>query len=245
MNIFSITRLVSETEISIGQFWSDSEFSRSTNQRPTFCQKEVVARIAHFALILPSVAGGVLDGLVGLGGMAVTIISCGSFPNLTDDAFDRLYGFQEVLTGPFRHLLKTFNPGDKFSFSSSLIVSAGGMGLISDLVINKIHQFAQNCRYSEHFVLNSLAPRLSYLILAITCIFTRAIDGVIGIFVSFAALVTFGTIKEINNAAYRALQAPNIIGDLLLCAKMCLNPSSQSLAKVMSASYYQDTGRWV
>lgn len=104
------------------------------------------------------------------------------------------------------------------------MISGDGDGFLSDLVINPLKDIARSCYNSDNFLKRHVASRLTYALLAVSCLVTRAVDGIIGIPAAGLSILTGGKFESLNNLAYRTLQAPGIINDLFYCTIKFINP---------------------
>lgn len=186
--------------------------------------------------------GGILDGLIGVGAGGATLVTGGSIPGLNDYAFSHLYTFQEVLTGPYRYFLKTIDPTPKFHFGNEW-TDAGGMGWITDYFIDELGQSASQHTQSDSLFRQHVLSRLTYGLLAIACIVGRLADAILSIPFTLLSICTLGKFTEINNIAYRTLQAPNLVGDLFLCAAHFINPFINQVLNIHHHSWMSELGK--
>jgi hypothetical protein len=137
----------------------------------------------------------------------------------------QLESSKPLLYAPFLNFLHFINP--KAALSSSTkppMIDATGNGFIAGKVIGSVKNIANGCRNSHNFLKREVASRLSYVLLAVAAVVSRAIDGVIGIPAAALSILTGGTYVSLNNLAVRALQATGIISDLYYCCIKFLNP---------------------
>jgi hypothetical protein len=92
------------------------------------------------------------------------------------------------------------------------------------LVINSLKALARSCYKSDNFLKRHVASRLTYALLAVSCLATRVADGAIGVAAAGLSVLTGGNFESLNNLAYRTLQAPGIINDLFYCTIKFINP---------------------
>ncbi len=104
------------------------------------------------------------------------------------------------------------------------LIGIGGNGFITHFVTDALKNIARDCYRSENLLIQHVASRLTYAVLAISSLVTRAVDGVIGIPAAGLAILTFGKIESLNNLAYRSLQTPGIVEDLFYCTIKIINP---------------------
>lgn len=217
----------------VGKDWS---CARKKIRETSFFAEHIVARCSHFFLIPLSIIAGAFDSLGGIFLGIPMILTAGRFPKLNKYAFEQLYGSGEILAGPFRYLLKTLDPDIKFSFGNEFSIPAGGIGFITHYVLDALTLKAYSFLNSTSFFERHIISRLTYVLLGIACLVTRVVDGIIAIPITLLSLFFLGRVKWLNNIAFRALQVPNIIGDLFLCAMGIIDPSLNQGREVLISS---------
>lgn len=209
----------------------------------TFLKKHVLGRGAHFMLAPTSFITNALDTIVGLGAGIGAICTLGKHQPTLTAAFNHLSRSNKLAVHPYVHFLKTINPEAKFSGDLENLppteriiamtigssyrparISGDGDGFISDTAITSLKNIARGCYNSDNFLKRHVASRLTYVLLAISCLVTRVVDGVIGVLTGAFSILTVGKFESLNNVAYRALQAPGIINDLFYCTIKFINP---------------------
>lgn len=199
-------------------------------------------KAAHLGLAALSFLTTSADSVIGLGAGFGTMLTYGKSMTVYKFSIYHLGSSKAVLLLPYKHLMEMINPEAKFSarvsqeatpfmrYLGSLVedklpmITADGNGFISDLFVEPLKDIARTCYSSDNFLKRHVASRLTYALLAISCIVTRAVDGIIGVPAGLLSLVTGGKYESLNNLAYRSLQAPAIINDLTYCAIKVLNP---------------------
>jgi hypothetical protein len=210
----------------------------------SFVKKNIAARAAHLGLVPLSLVMNTLDTLVGIGsGIGVVLIG-GAEPESLKFALDHLDSSRKILVRPFSNLVKTINPEAIFSDDYANLpyiyrfianncdpnppfISGDGDGFVTDFIKSELRPLAIDCCNSDNFLERHVASRLTFALLAIACLVTRAVDGLICIPAAVASLLTAGKFVSLNNLAYRTLQAPGIIEDLFYCTIKCINPWAQ------------------
>lgn len=199
----------------------------------TFLKKHVLARGAHLLLTPASFITSAVDTIIGLGAGIGAICTLGKHQSTVKVAFNHLSGSNKLFVRPYVNFLQTINPEAKFSgdaanqpfgLAKQAMISGDGDGFLSDLVINPLKNIARSCYNSDNFLKRHVASRLTYALLAVACLVTRAVDGIIGIPAAGLSILTGGKFESLNNLAYRTLQAPGIINDLFYCTIKFINP---------------------
>lgn len=209
-------------------------YSRET----TFIKKHILARGAHFVLAPASLITSAVDTLVGLGVGIGSLCTLGKHEPTFKTAFNHLSGAQKLFVRPYVNLLQVINPEARFSGNwadrsfaerqfglvKQAMISGDGDGFLSNFVTKRLKNIARSCYNSDNFLKRHVASRLTYALLAISCLVTRVADGVIGIGAAGLSILTGGKFESLNNLAYRTLQAPGIIRDLFYCTIKFINP---------------------
>lgn len=201
------------------------------SKKTNFFKKHVLARVTHFTLVPASLIISALDAIIGLGAGMAAICTLGKHEKIFHFASSHLRSSSEIIARPYINLLQTLNPKVDLSSNISVfenpkypIIGAGDNGFITHFISKFLENIASRCYNSENFVIRHVVSRLTYPLLAISCLVTRVVDGIIGIGVAPLSLLTGGKFESLNNLAYRALQVPGIIDDLFYCTIMCINP---------------------
>lgn len=221
------------------EHYVDSNWVES--DKTTFLKKHVLARGAHLLLAPASFITSAVDTIIGLGAGIGAICTLGKHQPTIKAAFNHLSSSNKLVVRPYVNILQTINPKAKFSGDLANqpyvvrylaqctdykppMISGDGDGFISDIVINSLKNVARACYNSDNFLKRHVASRLTYALLAVSCLVTRAIDGIIGIPAAGLSILTGGKFESLNNLAYRTLQAPGIINDLFYCTIKFINP---------------------
>lgn len=198
----------------------------------TFLKKHVLVRGAYFVLAPASFIASAIDTIIGLGAGIGAICTLGKHQRTFEVAFEHLSSSNKLVVRPYANILQTINPEAKFSGNlacpgnKSPMISGHGDGFISDMVISSLKNVAIACYRSNNFLKRHVASRLTYALLAVSCLVTRAVDGIIGILAAGLSILTVGKFESLNNLAYRTLKAPGIINDLFYCTIKFINPWS-------------------
>jgi len=193
---------------------------------PSFSKKHLLARGAYFFLAPASLITSAIDTIVGLGAGIGTICTAGRYPQPYKFAMNHLSSSNKLFSHLYLNFLRAINPEAPFmeDGDNPPRISINGDGFLSDLVISPLRKTARSCYNSNNFLKRHVASRLTYAVLALSCLVTRAVDGVIGIVAASLSILRCGKIESLNHLAYRALQAPGIINDLFYCIIKCINP---------------------
>lgn len=191
----------------------------------TFIKKHVLARAAHLALVPASFITSAVDTIIGLGVGIGVICTLGKHESTFKITRNHLFSSNRLFVRPYVNLLQTINPEANFSGSNGRsMISAEGVGFLSDFSLNLLMNIARDCYNSDNFLKRHVFSRLTYVLLAVACLVTRAVDGIIGIPVAGLSILTGGKFESLNNLAYRTLQATGIIEDLFCCTIRFINP---------------------
>lgn len=227
--------LVKPAEHYISQNWAHSEDAN-------VFQKHVLARGGYLLLSPCYAITSALDTIMGIGSGIGAIATGGTHWTTYKFSMLHLDSSRRIVVYPFASLLGTLNPQAKFSNSLRYMsrrtqlaanitgksyeafITGSGDGFIADAVSEPLKNVARRCYNSDNPFTHHVASRLTYLILIISSVVTRAIDEIIGIIAGTFSLLTLGKVESINNLAYRALQAPGIVKDLFYCTTKFINP---------------------
>jgi hypothetical protein len=192
----------------------------------TFLKKQVFARGAHLALVPASFITSAADAIIGLGAAIGTVCTVGKHQPTYKFAMTHLYNLDKLFVNPYVNFLRAVNPEALFSAGrkSTAAINANGDGFLTGLMIDKLKDAARTYYNSDNFLKRHVASRLTYALLAVACLVTRAVDAVIGILAATFSILTFGKFESLNNMSYRALQFPGILTDLFYCTIKFINP---------------------
>jgi hypothetical protein len=200
-------------------------------------KKEVLTRGGYFVLGLSSCITCAIDIIMGLGFVIGGILSLGRSLKACKWATVHLTGFNLILANIYRNFLWTINPKADFIGDDNLefpsIVSDQNDGFVAEYVRKPFLKWGMECSESKNFLKRHVTSRLITILLAISLVIARVVDGVISIFAVTFSLLTLGKFSSLNNLAYLTLQAPGVIRDLFSCTLTFFNPLGSS---VISAS---------
>jgi hypothetical protein len=196
------------------------------SHKTTFLKKQVLARGAYFCLTPAAFITHAIDTIIGLGIGLGALCTLGIHKPTVKMAINHLSDSKQLFANTYINFLKFINPGAYADLNSSQepTISAEGNGFLSDFVDKPLRDLARDCRNSDNILKRHITSRLTYALLAISCLVTRAIDGIIGIPAAALSILTLGKFESLNNLAYRTLQAPGIIRDLFICTIKFINP---------------------
>lgn len=204
-------------------------------------KKQVLARGGYLVLTPWSTVTSVADTIVGVGAGIASIATGGAHKATFKFAMHHLDSSRKIVAQPYVNLLKTLNPEVELTsntlpedadtrYLQSLksdgypLIGANGDGFVTHYVTEALKNVARSCYKSDNFFKRHIASRLTYLLLAISSVITRVVDGIIGVIAAVLSFLTLGKVESINNLAYRALQAPGIVNDLFYCTIKFINP---------------------
>ncbi len=210
------------------------------SENTNFLKKQVLARGGNLVLTPWSATINVADTIIGISAGCASIATVGKHKSTYDFALLHLDSSRKVLVRPYTRLLKTINPQAPFtraprrnerwmtvlmdSNTSDPLINGDGDGFITHYVWEALRNKAHDFYNSSNWGKRHIASRLTYALLAIASLVTRAVDGIIGVIAAGVSFLTLGKIESINNLAYRALQAPGIVKDLFYCTIKFINP---------------------
>ncbi|MBS4168512.1 hypothetical protein [Parachlamydia sp. AcF125] len=186
------------------------------SKKTNFLKKHVIARGAYLALVPSSFVTSALDTIVGLGTGVGVFLTLGKQQKTFTIAFNHLINTDRLVAQPYAHFLKMVNPKAEFSDERC--------GIITYPVAGALDKKAEKFSSSNNFLKRHVASRLTYALLAISCLVTRAVDGIIGIPTATLSVLTAGKFESLNKLAYRSLKAPGIIADLFGCTLNVIDP---------------------
>lgn len=202
-------------------------------------KKHVGTRAAYLTLAPTSFITTTVDTVVGIGAGIGSVLTLGLCEQLDEFAFHQLHLSNNILTRPYEALLRTVNP--KAAIYDGILsrtragkllkqpsIKLQGKGFVTDPVFKKLSAFAKKCASSEDCLKQHVVSRLTYALLAISLLVTRAVDGILAIPAVAASFLTLGTYESVNNLAFRTLQATGIVHDLFHCTIKVINPWTTS-----------------
>ena len=185
--------------------------------------RHIASRVGNLALAPWSIMTQAVDTVIGIGAALATIGTLGN-KKIYQVAIKHLDSASFLIADPYLHLLKTINP------NASLQVMKGSNNKLADphlttFVGKNMLSLAKSCWASKNKFVHHVCTRLTFALLALSCVITRVIDLIIGVVAAIGALVTLGTCPKWNRAAYMGLQITGIIQDLFEATIRIVNPS--------------------
>lgn len=211
------------------------------SNQTNFFKKQILARATFLVLAPSSLIIGAVDTIVGLGAAIGSLCTLGKHKPIFEAAISHLASSDKLVALPYLNILQTINPaatlmGDLSNEPEEIrslaesrgfvpaMISADGNGFITDRAIHSLKTIAKSCYNSENFLKRHVSSRLTYVLLAISCVVTRAVDGIIGVAAAALSILSMGQFISLNNLAYRSLQTTGIISDLFYCTIKFVNP---------------------
>ena len=146
-------------------------------------------------------------------------------------------GTHDLVAKPYYHLVKTINPAAKFTcleedsrfldlddYIEPAMISGKGDGLITNVWKGFQSTITRDLLESKNFFKKEILSRLSHFVAIVAAVITRVADAILGAIAAVLSLITLGNFHTLNNVAYRGLQAPAIINDILFHTRKILNP---------------------
>lgn len=186
------------------------------NNQANFFTRNILKRGAHLLLVPTTCIVSAIDAIIGTGASLAVILTAGKHKASYDFSKKFLLGYRALLILPYTNLLLAINPSSKNPMTHK-------GGLLSKRVI-PLSTAAQNYRTSNNFITRHVVTRLTYVLIAVSSLVTRAVDGVIGALAATFSILCFGQSTYLNDLAFKGLQAPEIVSDLLICLIKCINP---------------------
>lgn len=204
--------------------WQTRKQAIQESQSKNCFRRFFVSRGVHLGLVPITLVTNALDTMIGLGIGIAAVCTAGTHRKTALLTNTYLSRSNDLLSDPFVHLLRAVNP--TASFRNSSVINKSGCGFVPDLVLPKLANASLKSRNSSNFFQRHFISRLTTALMGLAAIVTRVADAVIALPVAAAALLTYGKIDSINNLAYRTLQAPGLIDDLLSSLVRTMNPST-------------------
>ncbi|MGE4574305.1 MULTISPECIES: hypothetical protein [Parachlamydia] len=211
------------------------------SENTNFFKKHVLARGLHLTLVPSSIVTSVIDTTIGLGIGIAVLATVGKHEKMTRFAFNHVFCASKLAVFPYVNFLQAINPkihflsneyGKHANFAieaKKCMISNEGFGFTSDPFNFRLRKKASEYCDANSFFKRHVASRLTYALLALSCVVTRIADGIIGVPIAALSILTAGKFVFLNNLAYRTLQAPSIVGDLFYCTINCINPWTGTL----------------
>lgn len=189
------------------------------SEQTSFFKREIVARGAFFALSPAALITSALDVILGLGAAIAATTTLGTIESVNHFALIHLASSNGLVAVPCQTFLCGLNPNAKLAVLSP--------GFISANIFQRGLSIAQKYSKSDMFFVRHVVSRITYGLLAISCLVARTVDGIIGVPTTVLSIAALGTCRQLNAVAFKALAAPGIILDLALCALCIINPHAK------------------
>jgi hypothetical protein len=179
-------------------------------------RSEVLSRIISLLLIPGSAIANLADTVVAVFAQAGVILTGGNNQRLVNTA-NLHFSYSSSLSVPFYYLIRVINPR-----SGPEPVTSRGITLALKLKLEKI---ASKFFHSDNLLKKHTATRLTYALLAVACVVTRAVEAVFGLVGATLAVLTLGKFHRLNQFAYVNLHFTHIVRDIIQCATKIVFPS--------------------
>ncbi|MCC5832854.1 MAG: hypothetical protein JJU12_07425 [Chlamydiales bacterium] len=179
-------------------------------------------RGAYLSLVPVSAITSIVDTAIGACAAIPALATAGKHKKTINFFFNFLESSFDIVSKPYVNLLKTLNPTAKLPPIRGF--DEVHPGICTPYPSEKLDNLAENYFKSKNFFKKHVASRLTYVLLAITFVITRIVDGIIGLIAAAFSLITLGKLPFLNKTAYRGLCATGIIHDLFYCTLKVINP---------------------
>lgn len=207
------------------------------------------SRLANLLFLPANPIVKTIQGTAGLVMSTAAIATGGKFARLNTLAFTNLQRFQYVVAAPYFNLLKFINlnefdimrngidkptskevkTGERYlniyshnegegKFKTGIFT--GAMGATLTLKGHKLHE-------SKNFLARHVASRLTFGLLAISCVVTRVAELALACLALPFSILLLGKAKGLNQITFRGLQVTGILNDLLFCVLKIINPGAK------------------
>lgn len=185
-----------------------------------------VARLCHAALIPLDIGNDLLSGVRAFPLACVSLVLCkGRSVDINNDTNRLLDRFGSIFAHTFRHTLSCINPSafSQDPANKNIVEFDRHNGVVSEFAMRKVYRLFQSFKDSPSFTLREVVSRC-LVTLRLSIVAARVVDLSIAILAVPLAFVSRGTIKNINNLAYRSLLLPKAAQDIYWIALFILNP---------------------
>lgn len=196
------------------------DYIRSNNA--SFFEKNCLSRGMYILMIPASFAVCVLDTIAGVGATLGALCTLGKNQWFVKHSENYLQSSKKILALPFKNFLRVIDPSD--TLSKEAYINVKGNGFIQEEVFDTLNNYGLKFSNSKNIFTRHVASRLTYLVLAITSVVTRVLDGVISIPATVISILVLGKVDSIKHLAFRTLQATGLVNDILFCAIKIVNP---------------------
>jgi hypothetical protein len=210
----------------------------------SFVKRHVLARGRFLALAPSFFITSAISTIVGMGMGLGTILTLGKYPKTFKAATTYLNYSHQLLMRPYICFLKAINPKANFPkdcLNNKTRVNTNSLidSYMIKPVIMPLHNKAEEYAKSNNSLQRHVASRLTYALLAISCLVVGAVSGVIGIPAAALSILTLGTSKSINIFTYDNFKVTSIIYDLFYLTIKFINPwaSTNYMMNLIPISY--------
>ncbi len=221
---------------------SNAFFSKYINNN--LSNSELKHRGASFGFGCIKFVTSIADTIIGMGLGCGDIVTAGKIESLHKLSVSQLDFSYKILSPSYRNFLKAINPKAHFSDEVNTydinfqkrnseinhkppMISCRGNGLLADSIALSLDNFANRSYQSDNLIKKYVISRLTYPVLALACLVTRLVDGIIGLLAATFSLLTLGKFTLLNNIAVRGLESTGIINDFFYCVIKTINPGAK------------------
>lgn len=190
-----------------------------TLNETTFMGRHFFSRAVQLTCIPVFFTAMALDTIIGVGVGVGAVCTLGRHIPTSCFAINHLNSADYLFAGFYEHFLRAINPKAQFSDEVE-----NTMGFFPNLPIKRLAKLALSYRSSDNFLKQHVVSRLTYTLLAVSCVVTRIADAIICIVPVTLSVLTVGKFQSLNDVAYRTLQPSGILVDLFFCTIKILNP---------------------
>lgn len=177
----------------------------------------IARRISSICVVPFQVIAAALDAVIGVQFAALSIVAFGQSPKINDKTYRHI---QQVMSLPSRLLsssVRILNPNAEFPDPLK------PRGIVTEILLGRLDTKHWFLSTSENLIVSFFGSRFITLLKIPTAIVSRVMDFAIGIFATFACIITAGCFEQVNTLASRQLQILQIIPDIYRSAIELLN----------------------
>jgi hypothetical protein len=220
-------------------FWEREVQSVWKKRQRNGFKDSVVIRMKHLGIAVFSPLMALVDMGIGIGSGAVELWTLRRRTPFISASKNLEEGSRLFVALFYANLLRALNPNAGFleehhegvrDCRQESLSYYFGDGLVRASLIKRISCLGRSLNFSESIFHRQISSRLTYVLLALAVVITRAVEVIFGMVAAFFSLIFLGKVASLNRYAYRGLQATGMIGDVSYCVfKMiypCLGESS-------------------
>ena len=184
------------------------------NPNESFYKRHIEKRGAHLGIAPCFALTSVVDIIIGLGAGAASLLTAGTQPKITAFVVEHLAS--SAIMGPavYHHLERAINPGLAEEVTDFKPI----------YFLEPLTKAAREFSSSKHFLQRHVTTRLTYALLALSCVVTRVGQAIIVLIALPFDLLTLGKIEKLHTLVYRNLQAPAAILEVFMFTLLAVNP---------------------